>query len=531
MAAYAVRRIGSGLLLILLLTFVTFAVYELIPVNPACLRIDCGPGNHSTPADFANADHQLGVDRPLPFQYARWVWRFIRHGSFGTAWIGGTSIDHAIGQALPVTAWIVAGGLFFLLLLAVPLGAYAALRPRSPADRGLLAFGIIGLAVHPFVLAIAIKELFGLVHVGGAGYCSLVGGNAVCSGPVQWANHLILPWFCFALFFLPLYLRMIRVRMIETLGEPWVKTARAKGASERRVVFGHVMQNAVAPLLPMVAADAGTELTAAIYIELVFHLNGMGQLAVTSLSGVSGGYDRAMIVAIVATIGIGVVVLNVIADIGRAALDPRVRLRTERGLFPTPRFLRESPLTRVPKRAYAAAGAVALVALGFVIYTWPNPPTGIVLTKPLRVQPLAVRQATTINPGSGSSQYQGRIVVRLRRAVFGKSGWRIDYSLTNDSPLTLQPVQGLRGVSGSGYSLGYNFHDGVEFVAHRELDASQFLPSAPTLLKPHQTFRGSFGGLEDVPHGVQYSVTFAELASVKPPGAPTYLSVVGGTAP
>jgi len=81
MAAYAVRRIGSGLLL----TFVTFAVYELIPVNPACLRIDCGPGNHSTPADFANADHQLGVDRPLPFQYARWVWRFIRHGSFGTA--------------------------------------------------------------------------------------------------------------------------------------------------------------------------------------------------------------------------------------------------------------------------------------------------------------------------------------------------------------------------------------------------------------------------------------------------------------
>jgi peptide/nickel transport system permease protein len=532
MLAYAVRRIASGLVLVLLLTFLTFAVYQLIPVDPACLRIDCSPGNHSSAADFAAADHQLGVDRPLPFQYARFVWRFIRHGSFGTSWIGGVSINHLLGQSLPVTAWIVFGGLLILLLLAVPLGCYAALRPRSPADRGLLGFGILGLAIHPFVLAIAIKELFGTIHVGGDGYCNLLGSNGTCGGVFDWANHLILPWICFALFFLPLYLRMVRVRMLETLSEPWVTTARAKGASEVRVVGHHVLRNAIAPLLPMVAADAGTALTAAIYLEVVFHLNGLGRLSVNALSGNAGGYDRALVVAIVATVGVCVVMLNVVADIGRAALDPRVRLRTSRGLVKMPRFLAESWLSRAPKASYAAVAVASAVGLGFVIYTWPNPPTGIVLTPPLRTQQLSVRQVTPINPGSSTSASLGDIVVHLRRAVFGKSGWKVDYSLTNRSKATLVAVPAVRGPQGTGFSLGYNYRSaGVEFVAHRELQAGQFLPSEPTTLRPGETFTGTFGGLEDVPRGVQYSMTFPEYASVSPPGQPTYLSVAAGTAP
>lgn len=532
MGAYVVRRIGSGLLLIILLTFLTFAVYDLIPVDPACLRIDCGPGNHSTPADFAAADHQLGVDRPLVFQYARFVWRFVRHGSFGTAWIGGAPIDHFISQSLPVTAWIVAGGLVVLLLLAVPLGCFAALRPRSPADRGLLAFGVLGLAIHPFVLAILIRAAFHKIHVGSNGYCSLLHSDGACSGVGAWANHLVLPWICFALFFLPLYLRMIRVRMVETLVEPWVVTARAKGASEFRVVARHVLRNAVAPLLPMVAADAGTALTAAIYLEVVFHLDGLGRLAVGALSGQAGGYDRPVVVAIVATVGLAVVVLNVAADIGRAALDPRIRLRTATGLVRLPRFLRDSSLARVPRPVYASLTAAATIALGVVVYTWPNPPSGIVLIKPLRTQILHARQVTPINPGPATTKTVGNIVIVLHRAVFGKSGWRIDYSITNQSKVTLVPAQVQRGLLGAGFSLGYNFKsDAVEVVEHRELDAAQFLPRPPETLHAGETFTGSFGGLEDVPHNVQYTVTFAQYMSLKPLGAPTFLLVSAGVSP
>ena len=181
----------------------------------------------------------------------------MRHGSFGGAWIGGQSVSHAIGQTLPVTAWIIGGGVLLLLLLAVPLGCYAALRPRSPADRGLLAFGILGLAIHTFVLAIAVKKLFAYVHVPGDGYCGLTNSDPICGGVGQWADHLVLPWICFAMFFLPLYLRMIRVRMLETLSEPWVQTARAKGASESRVVFEHRATASVGPLLPMLPPTPG----------------------------------------------------------------------------------------------------------------------------------------------------------------------------------------------------------------------------------------------------------------------------------
>jgi peptide/nickel transport system permease protein len=532
MAAYVVRRMLSGLLLVLLLTFLTFAVYQLIPVNPACLRIDCGPGNRSTPADFAAADHQLGVDRPLPFQYARWVWRFVRHGSFGTGWIGGVDVTSTIGHALPITALIVAGGLLLLLLMAIPLGCYAALRPRSPADRGLLAFGVLGLAIHPFVLAIAIKDLFGYAGLPGGGYCALTSTANGCGGPADWGAHLVLPWICFALFFLPIYLRMIRVRMLETLGEQYVVTARAKGATEQRVIRHHVLRNAMGPLLPMVAADAGTALTAAIYIELVFGLPGLGQLSVRSLSGQSGGYDRAMVAGIVATVGVTVVLLNVLADIGRASLDPRVRLQAAGGLFPMPRFVRESPLARVPKLAYGGIVVAALAAAGVVVYTWPNPPSGIVLEPPLRTQALSVNSVVPLNGGPSTTTSPGSIVVRITRATFGKSGWKIDYALTNRSRTRITEVQSPRGAFGStGFSLGYNFHDGVEFVAHRELNAAEFLPSAPTSIAAGKTFRGTFGGLEDVPKNVQYSVTFAEYAPANLESFPTYVSVVVGNAP
>jgi len=243
---------------------------------------------------------------------------------------------------LGATGSLVAGGLVLMLLVAFPLASLAAHRPRSPADRGVLTFSLIGLAVHPFVLGLGLREIFArTLDAPRGGYCPLtthavvfpasatipVGPSAPkpCGGPAMWALHMAVPWLVFALFFLPLYLRMIRSRLVGTLGEQYVVTARAKGASEQRVLLRHACRNALGPLLPMLASDAGTAITAAIYVETVFALPGLGHLAVAELSGEPGGYDLPTINAIVIVVGVFVVLLSLLADVASAWLDRRLR--------------------------------------------------------------------------------------------------------------------------------------------------------------------------------------------------------------
>jgi len=347
MLRMVIRRLLGGLFLIVLLTFTAFAVANAIPQNKACLFVDC---NTATRAQMQAALHLHGFDRPVWEQYGHFAWRIIRHQSFGYSW-NGLPLDSMISAALPATASLVAGGMILTLLLALPLGAVAALWPRSLADRSLLTTSVVGLAVHPFVLGIGLAAFFHALGAPRGLYCPLTShtvpalptfpgqpiilhgggpGPPPCGGIADWAAHMAVPWLVFALLFLPIYLRMIRTRLIETLGERYITTARAKGATERRVVLSHALRNAVGPLLPMIALDAGTAIMAAIYIETIFALPGLGYLAVQGLSGefFTIHYDLPFIVAIVCTVGVFVVALSTIADIASAWLDPRVRAKT-----------------------------------------------------------------------------------------------------------------------------------------------------------------------------------------------------------
>jgi peptide/nickel transport system permease protein len=345
MLRMVIRRLLGGLFLIVLLTFTAFAVANAIPQNKGCLFVDC---NSATHAQVQAALHQHGFDRPVWEQYGHFAWRIIRHQSFGYSW-NGVALDSVISAALPATASLVAGGMVLMLLLALPLGAVAALWPRSLADRSLLTTSVVGLAVHPFVLGIGLAAFFHALGAPRGLYCPLTTravpalphfpGQPIithgvqvpppCGGVRDWAAHMAVPWLVFALLFIPIYLRMIRTRLIETLGERYITTARAKGATERRVVVSHALRNAVGPLLPMIALDAGTAIMAAIYIETIFALPGLGFLAVQGLSGefFTIHYDLPFIVAIVCTIGVFVVALSTVADIANAWLDPRVRTR------------------------------------------------------------------------------------------------------------------------------------------------------------------------------------------------------------
>jgi peptide/nickel transport system permease protein len=156
---------------------------------------------------------------------------------------------------------------------------------------------------------------------------------APCSGPGAWVSHLILPWITFSLFFVAIYLRIIRVTVLEVLGEDYIRTARAKGAPERRVLFVHAFRNALLPLLTMIGMDIGVALGISLYVEAVYGLPGLGHVALTALNGFVG-FDLPFISGLVLVVSVIVIGLNLVIDLLYAALDPRIgESRTSRRAF------------------------------------------------------------------------------------------------------------------------------------------------------------------------------------------------------
>ena len=526
MGAFLVRRLLSGLLLIVTLTFLTFFVFNEIPTNPACIVVACGPHTTTTDAMIREADHRLGIDRSVFVQYGKFVWHLVSKGDFGSSWTQQAKVGTMLGAALPVTASLVAGGMVLMLLLAVPLGSLAAVRPRSPADRGLLALTLAGIAVHPFVLGLLILRFFaGHLHIYDFSYCPLFGSvPSGCGGPFDWAGHLAVPWLVFALLFLPLYMRMIRVRMLETLNEPWISTARAKGASEPRVVFGHALRNAIGPVLPMLAVDAGTAITAAIYVETVFGLQGIGSLAVRALSGTQGGFDLPLTAGVVTVVGTFVVLLNVAADVAGAWLDPRIRTKTASGLIPLPRALAARPRVQIGLNVVLAAAALALVAL--IVTNRGGHGGPISLGKPVKTlhvnwDDVSRLEAQAIGPG-GLTMQHGYLELRVSAVEFGPYGWRMHASIANKSPLRILVNSGVDTPQPGGFGGRFSYPNqpmslivqGDQGFGFKGLDAkaaTEFIPALPKVLAPHATWRGTFAGRDTIAHGALFYAGFGQF--------------------
>jgi peptide/nickel transport system permease protein len=322
MAAFVVRRIAGGVLLLLLLTLVTYVVFFTIPQDPGRFIVTVP---HPTTADLKAADHTLGIDRPIYVQYAKYVSR-LAHGDLGRSYATQEPVMSIVRASLPVTASIVVGGIVLLGAVSLVLGVYCATRPHTAVDRIVATLPLIGIALHPLAVGLLLRWAFAK-HLGVApadGYCGLVPGGP-CTGPMAWSAHLALPWITFALFLLPLYVRMVRTRVLETLDEPHVMVARGKGATERRVIALHVMPLVLPSLAAMLAMDAGVALTAAIYIEVAFGLPGLGQTALFAQQGFVG-FDLPVITGIVVVVDGTVIALNAVADIIAVRLDPRLEM-------------------------------------------------------------------------------------------------------------------------------------------------------------------------------------------------------------
>ena len=324
MFRYLIRRILWAIFLFFIITFVTFVIFFMAPNDPA--RAMCG-GDQASRQCLLTATEKLGLDKPVLVQYFKYLDRLVVHHDLGTSYATGQSINEKIKMAAPVTASLVFGGAVLWMIIGLSVGIYSALRPRSLIDRAAMVFVLIGVSAHPVWIGLILSYAFGVRwHITPiADYANFFGaapGSGDPGGPAQWAYHMILPWMTFALLFAALYVRMIRANVMETLNEDYVRTARAKGAPEQRILFAHVLRNALLPVVTMLGMDIGVALGGAIFTETVYQLPGLGRTIVVAL----GNDDLAIVEGVVVFATIAILFFNLIVDLMYAWIDPRIRL-------------------------------------------------------------------------------------------------------------------------------------------------------------------------------------------------------------
>jgi peptide/nickel transport system permease protein len=263
---------------------------------------------------------------PLIVQYWYFVRDLVFHASLGAGFFGGRRITQQVIQAAPITAAVVFGGVILWTLFSVVLGVTTALRPRSLYDRGVLVLVLLTISAPPVWFALVLSYVIGyrLQLTPIAGYCEAFSPppGSLCGGGVAWFTHLILPCVSFALVFVALYTRFLRSNVIDELRQDYVRTARAKGASERRVLGRHVGRNVALTLVTMLGMDFGIALGGAAWTEVVFGLPGLGQTIYLSVQT----ENWPVVQGIVIFTSICVIAVNLVVDLLYAVIDPRVRV-------------------------------------------------------------------------------------------------------------------------------------------------------------------------------------------------------------
>lgn len=343
---FMLRRALAGVFTVWALVTIAFFIYWAIPYNePAQFVYAQVPHKILTDRQISQAHRLLGIDKPLLTQYGDYLWNAL-HGDLGRSWttyaepapgfptpppgVKPDTIRDDLSSELPVTLSILLGGAALVLLLAVPLGAIAGSRLRSLTDRTISLIALIGICTHPMVIGLILRGIFGdHLHWAATGYCPITGypqAGAGCNGVQDWAGHMVLPWITFALLFLALYTRMVRASVAETMPEDYVRTARAKGASELRIMNHHVLPNASLRILTMIGMEIGTAIGVCVYIETAYNMPGLANASIQAMLGL----DLPKILGVVVATTLIVVVGNLAVDALYAVIDPRIRFNIER---------------------------------------------------------------------------------------------------------------------------------------------------------------------------------------------------------
>lgn len=315
---YLIRRILTGIVVVWIVASLAFFLF--FARSPIIVARQLA-GRAATPQVLNEVTASLGLNQPILTQYWHFIWGLL-HGNLGYSFFYQESVNTMLKQDLPPTISLVVGGVILWLIFGLSVGIISATKARSLFDRASNVMVLVGLSLPVFVIGeFLILVVFVPLNQHGIRWI-----NTGYAGPSQglstWAGHMILPWITLAAVQAAVYTRLIRGQLLDTLGEDYIRTARAKGLSERRVVFRHAVRAALTPVVSQLGVDVGTLLGGVVIVEYVFGLQGIGQV---SVEAVSKG-DLPVIIGFVIIAAVFVVIANIVVDLIYATLDPRVRI-------------------------------------------------------------------------------------------------------------------------------------------------------------------------------------------------------------
>lgn len=319
MGRYILRRSIWVIFVMLMITLITFFIfYVMPPADPAVTFA----GKQPTPETVAEVRKLFGLDKPVPIQYLNFVKRLVVGDQFGWPGLGfsfqsRSPIRTEIIGRMGRTAQLAVGAAIMWLISGVTIGVISAVKRGKKIDRAAMGFALFGVSAPVFWLGLMFLFIFWrkLGILPGTGYVPFG------QDPVQWLLHMIMPWTVLALLYSAAYARMMRGTMLDVMGQDYIRTARAKGLTERQVVMKHGVRASIAPIATLFGVDLGAALGGAIVTESVFNLNGLGVYTVQAVFR----NDIPVVLAITVFAAFSIAIMSLVVDVIYAYLDPRVR--------------------------------------------------------------------------------------------------------------------------------------------------------------------------------------------------------------
>jgi peptide/nickel transport system permease protein len=318
MGAYITRRLLWTLLLLWVVSGITFIVFNVLPsADPALLRA----GRRAEPEIVQNIRETFGLDKPIWQQYLNYMQDVFLHFDFGRSYRNDVDVRSQLLDRLPNTLLLIAGAVVVWLIIGLSVGLISAVKRGTFLDRFSMTLALIAISAPVYWLGLVVLYLFS-DDIGRFPLLPGSGSFSIAENPIDKAASLLMPWFVLATAFAAIYARLLRANLLEVLGEDYIRTARAKGLSERRVIFKHGARSALTPIVTVLGLDIGILVGGAILTESVFNIPGIGRL---TFDAIQRG-DIITVQGATLFLALAVCLCNLIVDVLYSVLDPRVRL-------------------------------------------------------------------------------------------------------------------------------------------------------------------------------------------------------------
>jgi len=312
MLVFVAKRVFATIPVMGVVALFVFLMLRLSPGDPATVIA----GDYASPADVERIREQLGLNEPIFFQFTTWIWSLIR-GDLGISIFSNLPVTKLIGQRLEPTLMLATTTLVFAVLVAVPLGVIAAWKAGTWVDRGIMIFAVAGFSIPVFVLGYLLIYQFSL----NLKWLPVQGYKSPFVEPLAFLRHIVLPTVTLSVIYIALIARITRASVLEVLEEDYIRTARAKGQTERRVLLGHALKNAAVPIVTVIGLGVALLIGGVVITESVYNIPGLGRLVVDAILK----RDYPIIQGLILMFSFVYILINLAIDIAYTLLDPRIR--------------------------------------------------------------------------------------------------------------------------------------------------------------------------------------------------------------